>query len=520
MRTKTPSFILELPLRVSPKEEKELLSRFESARQLYNAVLGEAKKRCLLVKQSKTFQKARKLAKKDKNRNLLFQMARDEYDFNEFFFHKYVGELRHNIKNNLDIHTAQKLATRAFRASERILFGRAKKVRFKGYNQLDSVESKSNVTGIRWKENKVEWNKLSLKSIFDIEDEVISHGLKHRVKYCRIFRKDIKNKNRFYIQLILEGSPYIKEKNKLGKGTVAFDFGPSTLAVVSKNENNEFDARLLQFCSELKSKEKEIRNLQQKIDRQRRQNNPKNYLANGKVKKGRLVWKKSKRQIINEKELKEIHRVTASNRKNLQGKLTNEVLRMGNVFKTEKVSRKWLQSLYGKSIGIRAPGKFVSGMKRKAESAGASFTEFPTVTTKLSQVCTCKRQKKKKLSERIHKCECGVICQRDLFSAFLALFVEKNEKDDYILQTDQAERLWSSVDKLLQTVWRNTVESTSKGQMPLSFGKPLKVSQSQSGLFVEGERAKFEVQNGVLAHRMGEESLKENKVFPLEPTGF
>jgi hypothetical protein len=68
MRSKTPSFILELPLRVTPKDEKELLSRFESSRQLYNAVLGEAKKRVLLVKQSKMFQKARKLSKKDKNR--------------------------------------------------------------------------------------------------------------------------------------------------------------------------------------------------------------------------------------------------------------------------------------------------------------------------------------------------------------------------------------------------------------------------------------------------------------------
>ena len=165
MRKTTPSFILELPLNTSKKEEKELLSRLESARKLYNAILGEAKKRAFLVKQSKIFQVARKIPKTVKStksstnnatdkktkktsnealRKKLFQDARDAYDFNEYSLHKYAGELRHAMPNNLDIHTVQKLAKRAFKATENILFGKAKNVRFKGYNQFDSVESKRN----------------------------------------------------------------------------------------------------------------------------------------------------------------------------------------------------------------------------------------------------------------------------------------------------------------------------------------------------------------------------------------
>jgi len=506
-KEKTPSFILELPLRISPKEEKELLSRFESARHLYNATLGEAKKRVMLVKQSKLTSQAKSLPKKSKQRNELFKAAKEKYKFQEYSLHEYVGELRHELVNNLDIQTVQKLATRAFRATENILYGKAKDVRFRGYNQLNSVESKSNVAGIRWRDNQVEWNGLVLKPLIYIQDEVVAHGLKHRIKYCRILRKVIRGKNRFYVQLVLEGKPFVEEENKLGKGTVCFDFGPSAVAIVSQ-DGNEFRARLLLFCAELEFKEKEIRKLQQQIDRQRRQSNPNNYLPNGKIKKGRNKWKKSKRQLKNENDLKELHRTTASYRKSLQGKLINETIRMGNVFKTENVSGKWLQKLYGKSIGKRAPGMFISGMKRKAGSAGGSFTKFPTQPTKLSQSCLCGRQHKKSLSERVHDCECGVTSQRDLFSAYLGLFVEE-KTGKYALQANQAKKHWSSADTLLQAAWREAVQSASGRHCPSSFGKP--PCQSQSGSLEEEEIAKFEVRNAVPV-RQGE-SEREQSVF-------
>ena len=524
MRSKTPSFILELPLETSKKEEKELLSRFESARKLYNACLGEAKKKVYLVRQSKLFQAARRIPKTDENkaaRKEAFKKARDAYDFNEYSLHQYVCGLRHNLLNNLDIHTSQKLATRAFKAVEKILFGRAKKVRFKGYNQFDSVESKSNDAGIRWRNNKIEWNGLSLQPIFEIEDEVIQYGLQHRVKYSRIYRKIIKGKNRFYVQLVLEGKPYIKEKNRMGKGIVCFDVGPSTVGIVSLNENNEFNARLLQFCSELDTRQKEIASLQRNIDRQRRQNNPNNYLENGKIKKGRLTWKKSSRQLRNQEKLKELHRIIASHRKSLHGKLANETMRMGNIFNTEKFSKKWLQKLFGKSIGIRAPAMFISMVNRKAESAGGSFNEFSTLQTMFSQLCFCLRRNKKKLSDRVHDCECGAYCQRDLFSAFLGLFIEKvGEK--YIFQAAKAEKLWPSADKLLQAAWKNAVESTSRGPLPSSFGRP-KASRSQSRSLVERGKnviTEFKIQDAVLGLPKTEESPKANEVFPLEPAGF
>ena len=44
-RTKTPTFVLELPLRASSQQAQHLRAHFEAARCLYNALLGEASSR-------------------------------------------------------------------------------------------------------------------------------------------------------------------------------------------------------------------------------------------------------------------------------------------------------------------------------------------------------------------------------------------------------------------------------------------------------------------------------------------
>ena len=57
-RKTTPSFITEIPLIVNSKQEKELLSRFQAARQLYNACLNEVMVRMELVRKSEQYKAA------------------------------------------------------------------------------------------------------------------------------------------------------------------------------------------------------------------------------------------------------------------------------------------------------------------------------------------------------------------------------------------------------------------------------------------------------------------------------
>ncbi|EQD69749.1 hypothetical protein B1A_06681 [mine drainage metagenome] len=66
----------------------------------------------------------------------------------------------------------------------------------------------------------------------------------------------------------------------------------------------------------------------------------------------------------------------------------------------------------------------------QAESAGGRLYEYDPRTTALSQTYVCERKVKKSLSQRIHSCECGVVADRDLFSAFLGLYVKPREDID------------------------------------------------------------------------------------------
>ena len=148
----------------------------------------------------------------------------------------------------------------------------------------------------------------------------------------------------------------------------------------------------------------------------------------------------------------------------------HEILKLGDTIKLEKLCYRAFQKLFGKSVGKRAPGEFVSRLKRLAESAGATVVEFSTHTTKLSQTChQCGAVKKKSLSTRVHKCNCGVLCQRDLYSAFLARFVSNN-----LLQVNLANIAWSGTEPFLMAAWRQATQENNLrlgGIVPSSFGK-------------------------------------------------
>jgi putative transposase len=480
-RSKTPSFVLELGLRATAVQEKQILARLEAARQVYNACLGESLKRLELLRQSKAYRAARKMVRgrtgagatqeqkqKARARARAFRKANGAVNFREYDLHAYAKQFNHCwIGQHLDINTIQTLATRVFQAVQQHAFGKRGHPRFKGRRQMDSVEGKNNASGIRWREPYVEWLGLKLEAVINPNDPVIVHGLSSRVKYARIVRRKINGRNRFYVQLVCEGQPYQKDKNQLGQGDVGIDVGPSTVATVG-----EQDAFLEQFCAELEPGQKEIRRLQRHLDRQRRANNPDCYDEQGRAIKGKRPRNKSHRMLKTIARLAELYRQQAAHRKSLHGRKVNRILRMGHRFKLEKLSYRAFQRMFGRSVGMRAPGMFVEHLKRKAVSAGAEVDEFPTRTTRLSQTCHgCGTIVKKPLSKRWHVCDCGVVAQRDLYAAFLARCVEDNR-----LNVDRARREWSEgVDDLLQAAL-SQIQEPANGRtsnlrlLPSSFG--------------------------------------------------
>ncbi len=480
-QSKTPSFITELPLKTTPVQESTILVRLDTGRQLYNTCLGEGLTRLDLIRQSKEFQEIQKLPKTvdgepNKERTKAFTQLNKKYQFTEYDIHHYAAGIRDSwINEHIGIHIAQKIATRAFRAVQKKAFKIAKNVRFKGKNQFDSLEGKNNATGLIFKDNILYWSGLEIPCIIDPENDLISYGLKpeHRVKYCRLVRRKINGKNRFYVQLILEGTPYQNPEHKIGNEEIGLDVGPSTIAIVGDTK-----AELKQFCSELIPDQKKKRKLQRKLDRSRRATNPDNYNENGTVKKGRKgskKWIKSNRYKAINLELSETDRKLDAHRKSLHGRDINEIIAMGTRIKTEDVPYKAWQKMYGKSVGIRAPSMFMSSLKRKAENAGGSFDEFPTQTTKLSQMChICEEAVKKPLSQRWHIC-CSIRMQRDLYSAFLAKCVMNNSLD-----TARAKDLWPGLEPVLSEAVSRAYQTAIGKVTPTSFGFSGILSQSGS----------------------------------------
>lgn len=218
------NFTLTLVLKTEKWQEDILDKRFNIGRQMYNAVLGELCKRYNTMTEREEYKKVVNMLK-GKERNKKFQELNKKYGLTEYSLHTYIKPMQHHFKDNIDSFTAQKIATRAYRAFEKYMFHQAKKVYFKKYNELNSLEGKSNKTGIRFVNNELIWNKLNIPIIIKKNDEYAQMALENKVKYCRILRKFIRGKYKYCIQLILDGTPPIKInketgeiKNTIGKG--------------------------------------------------------------------------------------------------------------------------------------------------------------------------------------------------------------------------------------------------------------------------------------------------------------
>jgi transposase len=470
------AFVLELPLKVSAADEAELETRFEAARQVRNACLGEALKRLKRCRESTCWTKARKLSAAGGGKSAVGSLYRDAKklaQFSDYDLQAFAKEVAApcSIREHLDAHTIQKQATLAFQAVESYAHSKRGRPRFRGKERYRSVEGKSNAAGIRWKDGMVLWKSprgrlLRLHPLFDKEDPhgVERHALSCKVKYTRLVQRRIRGKKRFFVQLIVQGKPL--QKHPAADETIGIDVGPSTLAVVSAQ-----DASLRLFCPQLDRKAKRMRVLQRALDRSRRGVNPENFLPNGTIRPGAHTWTRSKRYLRLQGALGEMQRRLAAQRKQQHGVLANQILAHGKKIRMEKLSYRAFQRDFGRSVAHRAPGLFVSLLRRKAESAGGSIEEFCPYKTALSQTCHCGERKKKDLSERWHSCSCDVRAQRDLYSAFLAQYVENDHLD-----RRQAIEAWPAAEPLLERALSRCSQQANGRPLPSSFGP----SQSQS----------------------------------------
>ncbi|MGI9292749.1 MAG: hypothetical protein ACR2PS_02095, partial [Pseudomonadales bacterium] len=345
------------------------MKRLKAARQLYNACLGEALRRHGLVRQSKAYQIAIKLPKTvaaangkrkyNPERSAALKAANQAHNFSEYALHAYVTPIRQSwIGEHLDANTCQKVGTRAFNAAWQYHIGKKGRPRFKGINQFDSVEGKNNKTGIVLRDAVIVWTGLTLLLDYAEDDEVIGHGLKSPVKYVRILRRRIRDRWRWYAQLVNEGQPFVKPEKPLGTDRIGLDIGPSTVATVGASK-----AHLDVFCHELSDTRKAIGRTQRALSRSQRASNPECFEPDRWVKKDKH-WKRKKGKAKNglrqrnrsntgralQKRLTNQQRVMAAHRKSLHGQLIHKILALGTDIWTEALSYKAFQRRFGRSV--------------------------------------------------------------------------------------------------------------------------------------------------------------------------
>src|SRR5215472_13956347 len=348
-KKKPPTFVLELPLEVQAGQAARVGAHLEVGRQFYNAMLSAGQRRLRRLRADPAWQAARAISRtQPQERKAAFSALRERYGFSEYAFHELAKTLRVSwLAEHLDAVLAQTLASRAYRALNRVCVGKARRVRFKSKSRgLSSIENKRNDTGMRFVIEKEDrgpaqgyllWHDDHIPALIDWDDLVVAHGLAHEIKYARLVRRRASSPRarganregeRDFAQLVLKGLPHHKQKHTAGTDTIGLDLGPASLAIVPR----QAEAQLVPLCAELRPDEEQIRRLQRKMERQRRAANPEHYDAKGRIKKQgnkKLRWKSSKNYERTRRRKATRERKLAAHRKSLHGHKVHEIVRVG-----------------------------------------------------------------------------------------------------------------------------------------------------------------------------------------------
>ena len=366
--------VVTIPLKTEIWQEDLLAKRMEIYRSIYNAMLGQVLKRYKKMISDEDYISSKKVIEdtykitdpKEKNSVKKSQKFKDalemqrnlfrEFGFSEFSFKneslKYAKHFK-DITNTAVV--TNTVATQMWRAFDKMIFGDGKMVHFKRYGQLMSLTAPAR-TGIRI----VDENKKTVYAMvpgqdyfclmstrkgknilmplkIDDRDKYIMQMIQRQIHQVRIVRRDSKGKKRYLVQLIVEGTPYIKldkngqEKHPVGAKAVGIYIDTTSITLATHDGIEKID---LTMQSDLMKK----KDLQRYMDASRRAMNPDNYNEDGTIKKGRMVngervpltWTYSNGYKKASIELKEIYRKEAEKRMIRANIIANKIIAIGS----------------------------------------------------------------------------------------------------------------------------------------------------------------------------------------------
>ena len=446
------NFIVEFLLETEIFQEDVLNKRFEIGRQIYNSLVNVTQKRYKEMIKTKEYRSLvySLTGNKRTDRPVWEQIEniRKRYGLSEYSFHEDVRKMQRHFKTNIDAFTAQKIASALWKSYDKKFHGNGKTIRYKKYGEFNSLEGKSDKTGIRYKDNIIHWNGLKIPVVIDYNNLYECEAMLSDICYCRIIRKYVRNKYKFYVQIVFKGTPPLKSntetgeiKRCIGHGDVGLDIGTSTVAVSS-----ETDVKIFELADKTQNIENKKQRLLRKMDRSRRATNPDNYNEDGTVKthgNKKLIWNKSKHYIKYQNELKELYRKQAAVRKYQHECLSTYIISLGDKIYVEKMSFSGLQrrsrkleknskgrfkrkKRFGKSLANRSPAMLLSVINRKLGYFNTELIKINTFKAKASQFNHFnKTYTRKTLLKRWNNFN-GIKIQRDMYSAFLIMNINKD----------------------------------------------------------------------------------------------
>lgn len=242
-----PRCTLTLTLRTELWQEHVIGKKFRCAELMYNNMARHANQ-CLeelncdqrylrLLSEYRACPDTQKGLKYKKQISTKLNKIVRSYKLSEYDFHDYIAFMKNkSFEGVLDINTAQKLATRVWEATEKVLYSNGKEIHFKSAGDIESIEGKNNKSGIKFNSEfrELRFDNLKIPVIVRKKDKYAELMLTHEICYCRILRKPFKNGWRYFLQLVLEGVP--EKKPKLGNGNVGIDMGTSTIAAIGDRD--------------------------------------------------------------------------------------------------------------------------------------------------------------------------------------------------------------------------------------------------------------------------------------------
>lgn len=467
-KSTTPSFVVSLRLLTTKEDERELEYRFRAGAHLYNLCVKEARKRAHKLLKDAEYKARRKAYSGTKGeRDALFEIRARYGLAGNYSLEPYIKEGRKKFSKHLDSNTCAKISHTVWDAVSDFLFKDGEQIHFRKVRDFRSMESKNNIQGIRFRENHVEWCGLHIPVRVRKKDVYAKQCLQnHRIKYCRIHRKWHKHKWRYYVELVMEGIPPLKER-RMGKGRVGIDIGTSTIAAVS-----EADVLFKELNDGIEPIDKEIKRLNRKADRQRRANNPDNYNENGTIKKDsrsfHKKWKVSRNQKLTYDKIRELYQKRSNKLSQFQNQLANEIVAMGDEIvietmnfqalkkkakkteKSKKTGRYKKKKRFGKSISIHAPSQLVGKVKRRLAYFGGTLLEIKTTKMRASQYNHITGEyMSPDLNKRWKELVPDLCVQRDLYSAFLLFNVKDEETIDDELCMQTFDNFYDSHNRLI-----------------------------------------------------------------------